>query len=858
MLITLAYQIPRQDMDSVLGTVTAYPLTEKFAAAWEDLPKRENQHRPRYSALATGLIAATGQPVRLFGERELAEEERSARSRMLLLTCEGALDDRLRVAVRAWEGHIRDGKGTAALVGLLPAPEQARSYADFVKFRPGQVPVMPGWVFGTAQWQVMRRLAAKRLRVDGRKPVCLRMDTDGSLLAWTPQDLLVNHAGTAFSMHRLTARLTTRVGVEDPVLCFDAHLSRISPQGNWAKNVWIDRGEDGTPILRLPLRRRRDEETGEWHSHLDPAIARILEACQLSPLDMPRELPRVPGRIRPQLASARFHALGSGPGPRFMMRLHEHIVSALPSLVPLTYEVDKRIKLAPRVTKYSPGGLTSAAVGPSGFRHVTLACVYATPEGRDRMLAEIAELAGSPVNPPEGGSSLHLNARLDVVDRYCPDLLAHNTVNRADCLKTLDLPIPADGLAAAWLETEYHPDAPRPEVDAKPHLRRLLGHLGIPAQFLATEPVLLPPKATAAGPETKKHAARAALRDLLRAAGVLDHRLLDAVTAGGRPHGLDRKVLLVGIHARRQQTGKEGKPLVLTMVALYIDPDDLANCRLLVYSDRRQAWVRGAGGTADFHSGAIGTTRFGRTGEKSELTRAVVEARLDALHMSLKPDAPRSTDDPSGTPMVVFVDTQETRTIWPGIQNTKLGTGPLPGDTLHAKGADVAVVRLNTEISEIGRPVTRRERANMPSDPQKPAAPDRKVYRLADTDRHCWLFAGRSASIKAKGGDRGAFYTRWTLPSALTSQLAVPWHSYTGKEIVVVRAGSWAPEQLAGLTASLCEQALVWDDRTQMPVPLHLATVLDEDHPDYRVWGGGGDLTPHRRPPVTARCHPPA
>ncbi len=126
----------------------------------------------------------------------------------------------------------------------------------------------------------------------------------------------------------------------------------------------------------------------------------------------------------------------------------------------------------------------------------------------------------------------------------------------------------------------------------------------------------------------------------------------------------------------------------------------------------------------------------------------------------------------------------------------------------------------------------------MPKDPAKPAAPDRKVYRLAGSDRHCWLFAGRSRSIKAKGGDRGALHTRWTLPDELADQLTVPWHSYTGKEIVVLRPGSWAPEQLAGLTASLCEQSLSWDDRTQMPAPLHLATVIDMDHPDYRVSGG--------------------
>ncbi|MCG7524104.1 RNaseH domain-containing protein [Streptomyces sp. OfavH-34-F] len=825
MLITLAYRVPRQDMDSLLGSITAYPLTSDFAKAWENLPGWGNQRQPRYSALATGLVAATGQPVRLFGEHDLAEEEHSAGSRMLLVTTDAALDDRLRVSVRAWERHVRDGKGALILPGLLPAPERARSFVDFVKFRPGRVPVMPGWMFRTAEWQVMRRLAEAPLRIDGRTPVRLSMDTDGSLLAWEPGDLLVKGAGSAFSMHRVTARLTTRAGVEDPVLCFDAHLSRISPQGDWAKNVWIDRNEVGAPILRLPLRRHLDKQTGEWRSHLDPAITKIIEACQLSALEIPDELPLVPGAIRPQLSSTRFHALGNGPGPRFMLRLHEHIVSALPLLVPLSYEVDKRIRLAPRTTKYPVDGLPADAVGPSGFQKVTLACLHATPEGRDRMLAEVEELTGHRIKRRPGERPVRINARMDVVIRCCPELLSHDTVNRAALLDSLNLPSGDHHLVAALLETEFHPDAPRPEIDAKPHLRRLLGHLGIPTQFLSTEPTVLPPKSTPAGAETKKHSARAALRDLLRAAGVLDRRLLDSVIAGGRPHGLSRDTLLVGIHARRQHTGGYHKPLVLTMVALYVDPDDLANCQVLIHSDRQHAWVRGAEGVADFHSGPIGTTRFGRTEEKAPLTRDAVEAALGEL-VALVPD---------GTPVVIFVDTAATRTIWPGLQNVRLNAGPLPGDTVRAGGADIAVVRLNTKISEIGRPVTRREKANMPSDPAKPAAPDRKVYRLPGSDGRYWLFAGRSVTLKAKGGATGASYTRWTVPDGLTSQLSVPWHSYTSKEIVVVSAGSWAPEQLAALTASLCEQAVSWDDRTQMPVPLHLATVIDDDHPEYRA-----------------------
>lgn len=325
MLISLAYRVPREDMAALLGSITSYPLTEDFRTAWESLPKRKDQLRPRYSALAFGLTAATGRPVRLFGERELSEEEQRTDCRMLLLSSGSAFDDRLRVAVQAWERYVRDGKGSTVLAELLPGPEPARSFADFVKFRPGQPPIMPGWVFRTAEWQVMRQLAAAPLRVDGRRPVDLSMDTEGALLAWSPDDLLVNQAGTAFSMHRVTARLTTRVGVEDPVLCFDARLSRISPQGDWAKKVWIERGKGDAPILKLPLRRRWDKQTGEWHSHLDPAIARILEACQLSALNIPAELPLIPGR-----SGRSWRAPDFMPGKRARTQVHAAAARAHP------------------------------------------------------------------------------------------------------------------------------------------------------------------------------------------------------------------------------------------------------------------------------------------------------------------------------------------------------------------------------------------------------------------------------------------------------------------------------------------------------------------------------------------------
>ncbi|MFI0418823.1 RNaseH domain-containing protein [Spongiactinospora sp. 9N601] len=832
MLITLAYRVPREHLDAVLGTVTAYPLTEEFASAWDSLPGAGDGRRPRYSALATGLVAATGNPVRLFGENNLAEHERAAGSRLLLLTSDNALDFRLRTAVRAWERHIRGGEGPALLADALPEPEAARPFSDFIEFRGGRVPVAPNWVYRTAAWKVMRRVAAEPLSI-GARELRLRIDTDGSLLIW---DDLLHHTKkhrTAHGMAKVTVQLTTRAGIEDPILCFDAQLSQIPLRwyGRGTRHTWIARGEGDTPIVRLPVRHLRDVESGEYVTQLDQAIARILEACQLDPLQLPATLPDPPGHARPQLASNRFHVLGNGLGPRFMLYLHKHIQRTLPMLEPLTYAVDKAVRLPKHVSKYPIGGIPADGVGPSGYKRVTIACLYSTADARQRMLNEFKELTGGRhIRPEPGGPAVMLNERLGVVARWCPGLLAHDTVNRSAYLDDLaTMAAEPDHLVAVWAETEFHPDAQRPELDAKPHIRRLLGHMGIPAQFMATDPQLLPEGAVPRNPEERKHAARAALRDLLRAAGVLDSRVLDALITPKLPNALERDTLLVGIHARRQQTGTGDPVLVLGMVALHLVPSDLGSCRILVWSDRQKRWVRAAEGTTDFYASAIGSARLGRTEEKAARTRVTIEARLCAL----------ATGELAGTPMVIFTDGRATRSIWPGLQNARLGEGVLPGDSLRERGDDVAVVRLNTVITEIGRPVTRVEKSNNPKDKDQPAAPGRKIYRLLDTTLPTWLFPGTSVQTRAKGGDRGARHTRWSLQAnkAGRQELGKPWHSYTAKEIVVIEPGSWRPEALATLTARLCEQAISWDDRTTLPVPLHLGTSMDLDHPDYRAYG---------------------
>ncbi|WP_134731105.1 RNaseH domain-containing protein [Amycolatopsis nivea] len=821
MLTTLAYRIPRRHVDELLGTVTAYPLTSEFVAAWNTLPG----DRPTYGALAAGLVAATGKPVRLFGERKLRGHDAEAGAKALLLTPDDALDSRLRIAVRAWERHVRNGAGPV-LAGLIPEPESSRPFSDFLELRQGHAPEAPPWVFRVAAWQAARFLAAAPLDLGSARSIQLRMDTAGRLVAWHRDDLIKSPDGTAWSMANVTVRLATRPGLEDLVLAFDAHLSRLDPDLRYFRAAWVERDTGEAPIPYLPVTGHWEQENGgrRWIRHFDPAIAAILAECELAPLEVPQPGGEWLAQFRPKLRAANFHALGSGLGPRFMARLHEHITGQLPLLTPLAYEPDPAIKLPPRVKKYPPEGITAAAVGPTGAKKLVIACLYRTTDARDRMFDELEKLTG--VRPRGGDTPTAVHERFEIAARYCPKLLDHSTPNRAEALDELGLPSDPETLVAAWVETEYlaHREYEKPALDAKPHLRRLFAHRGIPTQFLATEPAVLPKGARASTTSTKQHAARAALRDLLRSAGVLDERMRTAIARPDLEVRLTHRNLLVGISARTQKTGAGPAALVLVLTAVLADPDHLEHWRVLAYSEKQRKWVRAADGVTDFHAGTIGSLGLGRYGDKATATRDEVERRLQML----------VADDLAAVPVVVFVDAQATRSVWPGLLNAQAGEAELPGDTLRARGAKVSVVRSHSDMGDLGRPVTRENEGQPLADKGQPAAPGRKVYRLKETSVPSWLLAGTSITLAGPFGRIGTKYTRWTLPHDQQKELGTAWHAYTAREFAVVHAGGRDPAELAALAARLCEQPIAWDGRTLAPGPLHLSLAADRDHPEHR------------------------
>lgn len=232
-------------------------------------------------------------------------------------------------------------------------------------------------------------------------------------------------------------------------------------------------------------------------------------------------------------------------------------------------------------------------------------------------------------------------------------------------------------------------------------------------------------------------------------------------------------------------------------------------------------WRPQAAAEAAFGRGTIGREGHARHEEDALLARQHVESALKVL--------------PTDRPLIIFVDTEACRTIWPGLQNVRFGTGPLPGDDLRTPTRPVAVVAINTAYGEVPTPVenTASTRQNL----KRPPKPQNRLYRrTTTTGLTSWYIAQASRTYEGFGGagSIGGLHTRFTLPKDDWALQRKDWHSFTAAQITVPHAGTWVPKQLAALCAQLCHQSLAWDARTRHPVPLQVAGAMDRSHPEYR------------------------
>ncbi|WP_241778059.1 RNaseH domain-containing protein [Streptomyces sp. CT34] len=138
------------------------------------------------------------------------------------------------------------------------------------------------------------------------------------------------------------------------------------------------------------------------------------------------------------------------------------------------------------------------------------------------------------------------------------------------------------------------------------------------------------------------------------------------------------------------------------------------------------------------------------------------------------------------------MDTEACHTIWPGLQNIRFGSGPLPGDDLRPQRS-VAVVANNTSYGEVPAPVENtaspRKSLKRPSKPQ-----DRLYRRTTSTGLVSWYIAQTSRTYEgfSQAGSIGGLHTRFTLPKDDWALQREDWHSLTATQITVPHAGNRA------------------------------------------------------------------
>jgi hypothetical protein len=828
-LHTLDYRIDIAE----LGDLTLYPLTAEFATAWDRFAtavRRRAQRddiTPSYSYLATALTAVTGQPVRLFPSYALARQQ-SDRGIAALLVTTGAIQPAiLTTATQAFErmsvGDDRANTLAPFLADVIPAIEPL---AKYIGYEEGIIRA-PGWVYEVARWSLAARIVRHPLLIDGHLPIRFRPDTDGNLLAWDHPIARTWSTGPCHAMIYVSTAVVTLPGAAGLYLRLDAHVAR-QPLTWWGvRNAWIDThpGNQDKPVLHLPVRPAWPAK-GRDHPQYGAFAAGIVQECQLNPIPaLPDEAPRNRGPVR-LIGKPRKHPVGKGPGARLMFQLQGHALEQL-GLPDLAYHRTK-ITMAAAGTGILPASkiddaITAAPDERSRIARLRIVCFYDSQLTRHRMADALGHYSATGPGVLAGAADdqpVSLTNRLSILFHRDPGLLAHGQHTRnlggLACLTP-----PKDGAVIALAETIWEPGSTI-EDDAKPLLRAAFGKQGVVSQFLNASYTPAKPRRAKDGTVTQPHdhAAEAAVRDLLRQAGLTDNRLATA-TAGTRlTYPLTRAATLVGVHIRqhtpRRRNGRnDPNRLVVQLVAIHATPDD-APWAVQMHDDA-EGWISYREANARYYATDIGNANFGRSRDRAPFVREYVDQALAAL--------------PKTKPLVVFVDTGACRGIWSGLNHVSFGHATLPGSA--SNHPDLAVVRCASG-ENVPRP-THRSHGPKVLDGHKPDLPRTSLYEHDEGGVRSWLLAQpsrvhRSAQV---GSRAGTDYTRWTLPDTREAWMARDWHALTSIEIAVAQPGSWQPDELAALTARLCHQAASWDDRTLLPVPLHLAKASDQDHPGH-------------------------
>ncbi|MEV0246003.1 RNaseH domain-containing protein [Nocardia sp. NPDC050712] len=812
---------------AVLGSLVLYPMTADFSVAWErfvSAVRRKGPFSPRYSNLATALTAVTGQPVGLFPARELSGQQKEAGTDSLLITTAPIDPWLLATAVRSFEHlHLTGDQSDYLATDLVDSQLALRAVADYAEVVEGTIRA-PGWLYKMAQWNLAATIAAEPLTIDDHLPISLRLDTTGNLIAWDDPITRTWSNGQHHATIYISTHIVTLPGAAGLYLRLDGHVARM-PNSWWdVKNAWVAPSDTMRPILRLPVRGPWPDR-GRPNAEYSDFVAEIVNSCELDPLPtLPDTFGGGPGSVR-LIGKPSKHPVGKGPGARTLFQLHRQVRDRL-GLQDLVYKKTK-ISVPKQIEGAVPPDKIDTAIIASGIKGLRVLCLYGDRQTRHRMLDTLAEYSSKDVSDLVGfqdGEPVEFTSRLSAVFHRDESLLAHGSHER-DLHEIPHVHAEPDAAVVAWVETRWKDE--KITHDAKPPLRSGLANLGVVAQFLDANNPPAPPRRLPDGTVSTvvDYPAVAGLRDLLRQAGVIDNRLAVA-TVGARTSSLTRDATLVGIHIRqhtpRRKVGRSAtSQMVIRMVAIQSTPDS-ADCWSVQMYDDSEGWLPYREANARYHRGQIGYEKFGRTGAKSVLVRDHVDQALSSL--------------PKRVPLAVFVDAEGAQSLWVGLTNARFGDHSLPGSSIRHD--DLAVVRCASG-HRTSRP-SHQDHSPRVSDPHQPDLPGAFLYRHQEGDTESWMLAQPSRVHRSGAqGRAGTSHTRWTLPEKRERWMADDWHALTGIEISIPRPGGWCADELAALTARLCQQTVGWDDRTVLPAPLHLAKCADEDHPRYEQGAPG-------------------
>ncbi|MFB6397859.1 RNaseH domain-containing protein [Polymorphospora lycopeni] len=666
----------------------------------------------------------------------------------------------------------------------------------------------PAWVYDVATWHAVELLKGG-FKLPNGEHITLRPDTDGNLVAYD-HPLPEQHPRGEQGIHYISCTPMTLPGYPGILLNLDAHISATTGWPGNARSLWIAPDEHGlllTSSQRYDRVRNVNLVTGML-PELTDSFSIDGVPTEFTAADLREAKPRLRAR---HASKPDRHPIASGPGRKFLETLLEHATTRL-GTDSLTLTDSKIRNLdAPPATGDDRADTLSAAV-LTATRPLHLSVVYTDDIQRARAAAAITGLFDIVPEALTGRTATLLDGALTVTFTSVPPstLLDPSLPDRrVELVTELCQHVPPGTRHIALLDTDKQRAAQGSGThDPKPQLRQTLAARGVVSQFLDV--------GSAPAPGKVDHPAQAALRDLLRAAG------LTATTPTrvfAKPFTGHQPCVIVGISSHERQ--RPARRMV-SLAALVTDGSD-APWQLLGYHPDARGWNELPDAIAAHHATVLTrfdhrdvATRSGQARDYAERALHQLRARFDDL------------------PIIIYLDTSERHPVWPGLPNNNLASTE-PGHLPHLALPDrhnIAVIRVGISAGrKLPQPV-RDLAARQGTDPALVPG-STKLYQLPDSTADVYYLVNRSRSDQAKdfGVRPGHRMTRFEV-TADHNAMRTPWHAMTCTEFVILDHGGFSREQLAALSARLCGYPLAWDGRTSLPAPVHLAAQVLNDHPD--------------------------